>query len=114
MSEALEKQAKVFPDFFRSMVTVGEVSGKLEEVFTSLSEYYESDSTLRRKVKSAMSYPLMLAGMTLGIVILMLVVVIPTFRETLTKLEVEITGLTAAVYAVILTLRYPTAKTTVR
>ena len=100
LSEALEKQAKVFPDFFRSMVKVGELSGKLDLVFNSLSEYYETDSELRRKAKSAMSYPMMLGIMTIGIVALMLVVVIPTFRETLTKLEVEITGLTAAVYAV--------------
>ncbi|MBQ3491038.1 MAG: type II secretion system F family protein, partial [Oscillospiraceae bacterium] len=40
------------------------------------------------------------AVMALGIVILMLAVVIPTFRETLAKLEVEITGLTAVVYAI--------------
>lgn len=100
LSEALEKQAKVFPDFFRSMVKVGELSGKLDIVFNSLSDYYEKDSEIRRKAKSAMSYPLMLGMMTLGIVILMLIVVIPTFRETLTKLEVEVTGLTAAVYAI--------------
>ena len=100
LSDALEKQKKVFPDFFRSMVKVGELSGKLDEVFRSLSDYYEKDAELRRKLKSALSYPIMLAVMTLGIVILMLAVVIPTFRETLAKLEVEPTGLTAVVYAI--------------
>ena len=100
LSDALEKQKKVFPDFFRSMVKVGELSGKLDDVFRSLSDYYEKDADLRRKLKSALSYPIMLAVMALGIVILMLAVVIPTFRETLVKLEVEITGLTAVVYAI--------------
>ena len=100
LSDALEKKKKVFPDFFRSMVKVGELSGKLDDVFRSLSDYYEKDADLRRKLKSALSYPIMLAVMALGIVILMLAVVIPTFRETLTKLEVEITGLTAVVYAI--------------
>ncbi len=100
LSEALNKQKKVFPDFFRSMVKVGELSGKLDAVFNSLSDYYEKDADLRRKMKSALSYPMMLAVMTLGIVVLMLAVVIPTFRETLTKLDVEITGLTAVVYAI--------------
>lgn len=100
LSDALEKQAKVFPDFFRSMVKVGELSGRLDEVFNSLSDYYEKDADLRRKLKAALSYPMMLAAMTVGIVILMLVLVIPTFRETLTKLDVEVTGLTAAVYAI--------------
>lgn len=100
MSEALDKHAKVFPNFFRSMIKVGELSGKLDIVLTSLADYYETDSELRRKVKSALSYPTMLAGMTLGIVVLMLTLVVPTFRETLTELGVEVTGLTAAVYAV--------------
>ena len=100
MSEALDKHAKVFPNFFRSMIKVGELSGKLDIVLTSLADYYETDSELRRKVKSALSYPMMLAGMTLCIVVLMLTLVVPTFRETLTELGVEVTGLTAAVYAV--------------
>ena len=100
LSEALDKHAKVFPDFFRSMIKVGELSGKLDIVLTSLADYYEKDADLKRKVKSALSYPMMLAGMTVAIVVLMLTLVVPTFRETLTDLGVEVTGLTAAVYAV--------------
>ena len=100
LSEALEKHKNVFPDFFRSMVKVGELSGKLDSVLTSLAEYYETESETRRKVKSAMAYPLMLMGMTVGIVVLMLALVVPTFRETLSKLNVEPEGLTAAIYAI--------------
>lgn len=100
LSEALNKHAKVFPNFFRSMIKVGELSGKLDMVLNALADYYEKDADLRGKVKSALAYPMMLAGMTLGIVILMLALVVPTFRETLDQLEVEATGLTAAVYAV--------------
>ena len=100
LSAALDKHAKVFPNFFRSMINVGELSGKLDVVLTSLADYYETDSAMKRKIKSALSYPLMLAAMTLGIVVLMLTLVVPTFRETLTELGVEVTGLTAAVYAV--------------
>ena len=100
LSEALNKHAKVFPNFFRSMINVGELSGKLDQVLNSLADYYEKDADLRRKIKSALAYPMMLAGMTVGIIILMLALVIPTFRETLDQLGVEVTGLTAAVYAV--------------
>ena len=98
MSEALEKHKKVFPDFFRSMVYVGEQSGKLEAVFVALADYYETDSNIKKKMKGAMSYPIMLMGMAVGIVIIMLAFVIPTFRDTLSKLEVEITGITAVIY----------------
>lgn len=100
MSQALDKHAKVFPNFFRSMIMVGELSGKLDTVLNALADYYESETDLRRKAKSALSYPMMLAGMTLGIVILMLTLVVPTFRQTLDQLGVEVTGLTAVVYSV--------------
>ncbi|MBR4032603.1 MAG: type II secretion system F family protein [Clostridia bacterium] len=98
LSEALDKHNKIFPDFFCSMVHVGEASGKLDTVFLSLADYYEKDSAIKRKVKSALSYPSMLALMTVAIAILMLAFVVPTFRESLASLDVEITGLTKAVY----------------
>jgi type IV pilus assembly protein PilC len=98
LSDALNKHKKVFPHFFRSMVRVGELSGNMETVFSSLADYYESDRAIKAKVKSALSYPMMLLGMTVGIVILMMLVVVPTFRETMAQMEVEITGITKVVY----------------
>lgn len=98
LSESLDKHKKVFPDFFRSMVHVGEASGKLDSVFISLADYYESDAATKRKVKSALSYPIMLACMTVAIVILMLAFIVPTFKETLAKLKVEPEGITLVVY----------------
>jgi len=98
LSEALNKHAKVFPDFFRSMISVGELSGKMDTVLNSLAEYYEKDSEQKRKIKGALAYPTILALMAVGIVVLMLGFVVPTFRETLNQLDVEITGLTAVVY----------------
>lgn len=100
LSDALNKHKTVFPEFFRSMVYVGEVSGKLEMVFVSLADYYERDAAIKRKTRSAFSYPLMLAAMTVGIVVLMLAVVIPTFRESLSSLEVEMNALTRVVYSI--------------
>ena len=98
LSESLDKHKKVFPDFFRSMVHVGEASGNLDDVFISLADYYEKDAAVKRKIKGAMAYPMMLGGMTVGIVVLMLAFVVPTFRETLAQLGVEPEGLTLAIY----------------
>lgn len=98
LSDALDKHKKVFPDFFRSMVHVGEASGKLDEVFVALAEYYENDMSIRRKVRGALSYPILLAVMTLGVVILMLAFIVPTFRETMALLDVKIEGMTKVVY----------------
>lgn len=98
LSESLDKHKKVFPDFFRSMVHVGEASGKLDNVFVALADYYESDAATKRKVKSALAYPSMLALMTVAIVILMLTFIVPTFRDTLSTLDVEAEGITLVVY----------------
>lgn len=100
LSEALNKHGKVFPEFFRSMIYVGELSGKLDEVFLSLADYYEKDAATKRKVKSAFSYPIMLGLMTVGIVILMLAFVIPTFRDALDSLDVSMNGLTSTIYGI--------------
>ena len=98
LSAAFDKHAKAFPNFFRNMVHVGERSGRLSEVFESLADYYESDAKIKAKAKSALSYPLMLMMMTVAVVILMLVYVVPTFKDTMSKLEVEIEGFTKTVY----------------
>lgn len=98
LSDALDKHKKVFPHFFRSMVRVGEMSGKMELVFASLANYYESDTAIKSKVKSALSYPMMLLAMTVGVVILMMLVVVPTFRAAMSQMNVEITGITKTVY----------------
>lgn len=98
MSDALDKHKKVFPHFFRSMVRVGEMSGKMELVFSSLADYYESDKAIKGKVKGSMAYPMMLLAMTIGVVVLMMLMVIPRFRDTMFQMDVEITGLTKAVY----------------
>ena len=98
LSDALNKHKKVFPDFFRSMVYVGEMSGKLDVVFSSLANYYEKDLALKRKIKSALSYPIMLLVMMVGILALMFAMVVPTFRESLGSLGVPPEGITKAIF----------------
>ncbi len=98
LSKAIDKHKKVFPDFFCSMIHVGEASGNLEQVFKALSNYYEKDANIKRKVKSAFSYPIMLGIMTVGIVILMLLFIVPTFKDTLSGLDVKPNGLTSFIF----------------
>lgn len=98
LSEAIDKHKKVFPNFFRSMVRVGEVSGRLDSVFVSLADYYEFDTKTKRKISGAMIYPAVLGLMTIGIAVLMMLFVVPTFRETLSTLGVEPEGITLTIY----------------
>ena len=55
LSDAMAKHKGVFPAFFRSMIKVGETSGKLDIVMNSLADYYEKDSALKKKIISAIS-----------------------------------------------------------
>lgn len=98
LSEAFSKHKKIFPEFFRSMIYVGEVGGNLETVFNALADYYENDTRIKKQVKSALSYPIMLGGMLVGIVAAMLLFIVPTFRKSLSALDVQINGITKAVY----------------
>lgn len=100
LSEALDKHPKTFPAFFRSMIHVGEASGKLDAVLNSLADYYETTTALKRKVANAMAYPVMLLFMIVGLLVVMLVLVIPAFRSSLSRMDIEVTGITKAVYDV--------------
>ena len=98
LSAALDKHKGQFPNFFKSMIYVGEQSGKLEVVMNSLADYYEQDAAIRRKTKGAFAYPLMLMGMTVAIVVVMMLFVIPKFKDALSEMNVEMPALTQAIY----------------
>ncbi len=97
LSDALAKHKKVFPNFFKSMIKVGEASGKLDVVMISLADYYDNDAALKKKTKGALAYPIMLLMMTIGIVVLMMLFVVPTFKDTLKDMKVEMPPLTQAI-----------------
>lgn len=98
LSDALAKHKNVFPNFFHSMIKIGENSGRLNEVMSSLADYYEKDRALKRKVKTAFAYPIFLFCMMIGIVILMLTYVIPTFRKTLNDLGIPEKGFSKVIF----------------
>lgn len=100
LSEAMKKHPKAFPDFFQNMVYVGEMSGSLDNVLSSIADYYESDHKIKKQVKSALSYPIMLVVMLFAVLILLVVFVIPTFIDTLGAMDVEMPGIALALYDV--------------
>lgn len=97
LSEAFAKHNKIFPELFVSMTYVGEMSGSLDTILNELADYYEKDYKIKRKAKSAMVYPSILAVMTLAVLVLLVVFIIPTFKSTLEQFEVEMPALTLAI-----------------
>ena len=80
-SEALCKHPKVFNKLYFSMVSAGEKGGLLAEILARLATYLENTARLRKKVKSAMMYPVAVTIVAISITIFLLVKVVPVFGD---------------------------------
>ncbi len=89
--EALEHTG-VFPSYMVHMVKIGETTGKIEEVMTSLAEYYEREAMIKQSIKNVLFYPVMLFAM-LGVILLVLVVkILPMFQNVFRELDVNVSS----------------------
>ncbi len=98
LSNAMKKHPRVFPNFFFNMVYIGEMSGGLDRVLISLADYYETDSKIKRKAVSALSYPLILLVMIVGVMAIMMLFVVPIFRDALEDMDVEMPQITLIIF----------------
>src|SRR6476620_5770036 len=80
-SEALQKHPKAFSKLYYCMVAAGEKGGLLAEILSRLATYLENSARLRKKVKSAMMYPVAVTVVAIGITIFLLVKVVPVFGD---------------------------------
>ena len=86
MSESLARHPGVFNNLFIAMVKAGEVSGNLNEILEQLSSYLENLDDTRRKVKSAMNYPIFMIVFLICMLMVMLLVIIPKFSQVYAQL----------------------------
>jgi len=86
LSTALAKHPKVFSRLYVSMVKAGEVGGVLDAVLLRLADTIEKQVELRRKIKSAMTYPVVVGVLVLLIVTAMLLFIIPMFEDLYAEL----------------------------
>jgi len=80
-SSALEAHAGSFPDFLISMVGAGESSGSLDVVMQRMANHYNEENKLHNIIKSAMTYPMILAILCVVITIFMFTFIMPTFID---------------------------------
>ena len=80
-SEALGGHPKVFSSLFVNMTRAGEASGTLAEILDRIAGYMEASLALKRKVKSAMIYPVIVSSMAVIITSVLLLKVIPVFGK---------------------------------
>ena len=86
LSQALSKHPKAFSRLYIAMVKAGEIGGVLDSVLLRLADTIEKQVELRRKVKSAMTYPAVVAVLVLVIVSAMLLFIIPMFEDLYSEL----------------------------
>ncbi|MEA3183992.1 MAG: type pilus assembly protein PilC, partial [Ilumatobacteraceae bacterium] len=80
-SQAVSKHPRAFPTVYIAMVRSGEVGGMLDTVLLNLAAMLEKQLELRRRVKSAMSYPIAVGGIIVIIVSAMLIFIVPMFES---------------------------------
>ena len=81
ISEALEKHPKVFNKLYTEMVRAGEIGGILDEVLLRIAAQLEKDQDLRRKIKSAMTYPIVVLVLAILAASFMLIFIVPIFAK---------------------------------
>lgn len=81
LAEALGKRRNAFDNLYVNMVDAGEAGGILDDILARLAGYLEKAEALRRKVKSALTYPAVVLIVALGACTFMLLFIIPTFAR---------------------------------
>lgn len=96
-SAALEKYPKVFSSLFTAMVNAGEESGKLVESLRVVGSQMESAYTLKKKIKGALIYPIIIIIVLIVVGTLMMIYIVPTLASTFEELGADLPASTRAI-----------------
>lgn len=99
LSRSLEKNGKKIPAVFIESVRAGEESGTLEQSFDSLKVYYDRAHKIRQKVKSALTYPIIVIILAFIVVGIVMVVLVPTMIQIFENMGSELPWPTRALIA---------------
>lgn len=88
--KSLKKEPYIYPLFMNELIRIGEESGKLDTILESLSEYYDKQHKLFNKIKSAITYPLVVLTTSFFIILFLMAKIIPKFLDTLVSINGDI------------------------
>lgn len=97
LAEALGKKKEAFNSLYVSMVDAGECGGILDDILMRLAQYIEKAEALKRKVKGALTYPLIVFGVAVTATVFMLLFIIPVFAKIFEDFGGQLPGLTQMV-----------------
>lgn len=81
LAETFGGYPKYFTDLYCSLIKAGEKSGTLDKILNRLAGYMEKTETLKRKIKKALAYPIAILSIALGVSLILLIFVVPTFQK---------------------------------
>ncbi|XZM26852.1 type II secretion system F family protein [Clostridium perfringens] len=90
LSSSMRKRKDVFPNLLTSMIDAGERSGNLDIILKRMAEYYEKETKIRGKIKSAMIYPIVLGVVAIIAITFILTFVMPTFVQMFEENNVDL------------------------
>jgi len=89
-SQAIAKHPKAFSDIYCRTIAVGEQSGNLEIVLNRMADYHERRGAIASKIGKALTYPLMIMGVGIVVVIILMTVVMPQLLGMFTALSADL------------------------
>ena len=96
LSGALTKTG-VFPTYFLNLTEIGERAGRLDEVFSSLAVYYDRQDALSKNIRRAVTYPCVMIGMMLAVILVLVIRVMPIFGRVYEQLGTEMSGVSKSI-----------------
>ena len=90
LSEAMGKSPKAFDRLYVNMIKAGEAGGALEIILQRLADFMEKAEDLKRKVKGAMVYPVIVIAVAVGILSFIMIKIVPTFETIFTDFELPL------------------------
>ena len=94
LSEALAKSPKAFDRLYVNMIKAGEAGGALEVILRRLAEFQEKAQSLKRKVKGAMVYPIVVVMVAVGILVFIMYKIVPSFVKIFKDFDAELPAMT--------------------
>ena len=94
LGNSMKKFPQVFSSTYISMVSAGDSSGNLDVVFSKLADYLEESASIRQKVTSAMTYPLILIGFSIIVIVALLIFVLPQVINQFVKAGADLPFIT--------------------
>ncbi|MBI4690970.1 MAG: type II secretion system F family protein [Nitrospirae bacterium] len=85
-ADSLKKHPKVFSELYANMVAAGEAGGILDTILNRLAAYIEKSMKLKKKVKGAMTYPIVVSTVAIGAITVIMVFVVPIFSKMFASL----------------------------